>query len=177
MRQRRCAIPPTGPRVAAAGWRKWTPANAVAIGAHLVGGAGLLMANQDRAKNQSGVTANTVTKMVITGVAMASTTYSGVLGGKVARGDGQPVSGATESLADTTSAVAAAQKQLKVLQWVTPVLTAAIIVLGAQQGEQQRGGQVLAGTGRTLTRRAERTPLDLRCSRKPFVFRDAFTED
>jgi len=94
--------------------------------------------------------------MVITGVAMATTAYSGVLGGKVAHGDGQPVAGATESLADTTSAVAAAQKQLKVLQWVTPVLTAAIIVLGAHQGEQQRGGQVLAGIGRTLTRRAGR---------------------
>jgi len=94
--------------------------------------------------------------MVITGVALASTTYSGVLGGKVAHGDGQPVAGATESLADTTSAVAAAQKQLKVLQWVTPVLTAAIVVLGAQQGEQQRGGQVLALVRRTLTRRAGR---------------------
>ncbi len=144
-------------RVAAAGWAKWTPANAVAIGAHLVGGAGLLVADSDRAKNQSGVTANTVAKMVITGVAMATTAYSGVLGGKVAHGDGQPVAGATESLADdTTSEVAAAQKQLKVLQWVTPVLTAAIIVLGAHQGEQQRGGQVRAGIGRTLTRRAGR---------------------
>jgi len=143
-------------RVAAAGWAKWTPANALAIGAHLVGGAGLLVANSDRAKNQSGVTANTVAKMVITGVAMATTAYSGVLGGKVAHGDGQPAAGATESLADTTSEVAAAQKQLKVLQWVTPVLTAAIVVLGAHQGEQQRGGQVLAGIGSTLTRRAGR---------------------
>jgi len=143
-------------RVAAAGWAKWTPANAVAIGAHLVGGAGLLVANSDRAKNQSGVTANTVAKMVITGVALATTAYSGVLGGKVAQGDGQPVAGTTESLADTTSEVAAAQKQLKVLQWVTPVLTAAIVVLGTHQGEQQRGGQVLAGIGRTLTRRAGR---------------------
>ncbi len=143
-------------RVAAAGWAKWTPANAVAIGAHLVGGAGLLVANSDRAKNQSGVTANTVAKMVITGVALATTAYSGVLGGKVAQGGGQPVAGATESLADTTSEVAAAQKQLKVLQWVTPVLTAVIIVLGAHQGEQQRGGQVLGGIGRTLTRRPGR---------------------
>jgi len=31
-----------------------------------------------------------------------------------------------------------------------------IVVLGAHQGEQQRGGQVLAGIGRTLTRRAGR---------------------
>ncbi len=41
-------------RVAAAGWAKWTPANAVAIGAHLVGGAGLLVANSDRARTSPG---------------------------------------------------------------------------------------------------------------------------
>ncbi len=36
-------------RVANAGWARWTPVNAVAIGAHLIGGAGLLNANRARA--------------------------------------------------------------------------------------------------------------------------------
>ena len=45
-------------RVAAVGWAKWTPVSAAAIGAHLIGGGAILYANRDRAKHQSGVTAN-----------------------------------------------------------------------------------------------------------------------
>ena len=37
--------------------------------------------------------------------------------------------------------VARIQRRLRVLQWATPVLTGALVVLGAQQGEQQRPGQ------------------------------------
>jgi hypothetical protein len=43
---------------------------------------------------------------------------------------------------------------LRYLQWALPALTGAIVVLGAQQGEQQRPSQVLAGLGTTLARRA-----------------------
>ena len=38
----------------------------------------------------------------------------------------------------TPDDVARTQQQLRILQWATPVLTGALIVLGAQQGEQQR---------------------------------------
>ena len=40
--------------VANAGWARWTPVNMAAIGAHLVGGAGLLLANKGRVAAQSG---------------------------------------------------------------------------------------------------------------------------
>ncbi len=40
------------------------------------------------------------------------------------------------------------QQGLRVLQWATPALTGAIVVLGAQQGEQQKAGQVLTGAAR-----------------------------
>jgi hypothetical protein len=143
-------------RVAAAGWAKWAPASAAAIGAHLVGGAGLLLAHQDRVRDQAGVTANTTLKCILTGVALATTAYSGVLGAKVARGEGQPTRGGTEPALGTPTVVAQAQRQLRIVQWVTPVLTAAIIVLGAQQGEQQRPGRVLAGFGTKLARKARR---------------------
>ena len=140
-------------RVAATGWAKWAPVNAAAIGAHLVGGAAILYANRDRAKNQSGVTSNTVTKIVLTAAALGATAYSGVLGAKVATGDGHSVEGATDPSAATPDDVAAAQKQLRYLQWALPVLTGAIVVLGAQQGEQQRPSQILAGVGSTLAKR------------------------
>ena len=141
-------------RVASVGWAKWAPVNAAAIGAHLVGGGLLLYANRDRAKHQSGVTANTVTKILLTGAALGATVYSGILGAKTAQGDGHSVDGATEPSSSTPKDVAAAQQQLRYLQWTLPVLTGAIVVLGAQQGEQQRPGQVLSGVGTTLARRA-----------------------
>ena len=140
-------------KVAAVGWAKWAPVNAVAIGAHLIGGGVVLYANRGRAKNQEGVGANTVAKIILTGAALAVTAYSGALGAKVAQGDGKPVDGATEASSSTPDDVAAAQKQLRYLQWALPLLTGGIVVLGAQQGEQQRPGEVLAGVGSTLARR------------------------
>ena len=41
----------------------------------------------------------------------------------------------------TPDDVARTQQQLPILQWITPVLTGTLVVLGAQQGEQQRPGQ------------------------------------
>jgi hypothetical protein len=41
-------------RVANAAWARWTPVNLAAIGAHLVGGAGILYANRDRVGGQQG---------------------------------------------------------------------------------------------------------------------------
>jgi hypothetical protein len=139
---------------AAAGWAKWAPVNAAAIGAHLIGGGGVLWANRHRAKHQSGVTANTVAKILLTGTALGATVYSGLLGAKAGQGDGHATDGATEPSASTPDDVAAAQQQLRYLQWALPLLTGAIVALGAQQGEQQRPGQVLAGVANTLARRA-----------------------
>lgn len=141
-------------KVAAVGWGKWAPVNAVAIGAHLIGGGGILIANRDRAKHQSGVTSNTIAKIVLTGAALGTTVISGILGAKTAQGSGHVVEGATEPSASTPDDVAAAQRQLRYLQWALPVFTGAIVVLGAQQGEQQRPGQILSGLGGTLARRA-----------------------
>jgi hypothetical protein len=141
-------------RVAAVGWAKWAPISAVAIGMHLIGGGGVLYANRHRAKHQSGVTGNTVAKILLTGAALGATAYSGVLGAKTAQGDGHAADGATEPSASTPDEVAAAQHQLRYLQWALPVLTGSIVLLGAQQGEQQRPGQVLTGVANTLARRA-----------------------
>ncbi len=141
-------------RVAAAGWATWAPISAVAIGVHLVGATGVLLAHRDRRWHQPGVRANTtIAKLVLTAAAVATTAYSGVLGAKVAHGDGLGDMGATEPTLGTPPDVAAAQQQLTVLQWATPVLTAAIIVLGAQRGERHSAGQRLVGAGARLLHR------------------------
>lgn len=126
-------------RLSADGWMRWAPVNAVAIGAHLVGGAGILWVNKDRQRSQRGVGANTAVKTGVTAGALALSAYGAYLGMKIARaGDQAPAEGATEPDATTPPEVASAQRQLKVIQWATPVLTGTIVALGSQQGEMQR---------------------------------------
>jgi hypothetical protein len=117
--------------IAADGWARWAPVNAAAIGTHLAGGLGLLLANRHRVQGQKGVTANTAVKTVITGAALATTPTDG-----------------------TPDDVAAAQNRLRTLQWLTPVLALGIVILGSQQGEQQRPTEIVAGFARKLRSRA-----------------------
>ncbi|HEU5392960.1 MAG TPA: hypothetical protein VFV73_44455 [Streptosporangiaceae bacterium] len=128
--------------VAAAGWARWTPISAAAIGAHLIGGAGLLAANRDRVRAQQGAAANALIKSVLTAAAIGTTVYSGILGAKIASEAGSaPVEGGTVPSQGTPDKVAKLQQQQRVLQWITPALTGGILVLGAQQGEQQRASE------------------------------------
>ncbi len=133
-------------RVANAGWARWTPINALAIGAHLVGGAQLLRANKSRVATQQGVLANTNLKMALTAGALAATGYSRVLGKKMQKAGDVPVAGGTNPTATTPPEVAKAQKQLNALQWAIPGLTGAILASSSLHEEQQRPSQVLGGT-------------------------------
>ncbi|QNK82090.1 hypothetical protein [Nakamurella sp. PAMC28650] len=130
---------------ASAGWARWAPVNAMAIGAHAIGGIGLIAANKGRVAGQDGVAANTIIKAALTGVALASTAFSGWKGAVVAKAGQFPADGAVIPSAATPPEVATAQRQLRIAQWVTPAVTAVLIVLGAAQGEQQRPTQVLKG--------------------------------
>ncbi len=131
--------------VASAGWARWAPVSAAAIGAHLIGGIGLLAANRGRVKDQAGVDSNTAIKSLLTVAAIGTTAYSGVLGATVAKAGKVPSAGGATPSVDTPPEVASAQQKLRALQWVTPALTGMVVALGAQQGEQQRPLQVLRG--------------------------------
>jgi hypothetical protein len=133
-------------RVANAGWARWTPFNAVAIGAHLVGGAQLLKANKGRVATQQGVLANTNLKMALTAGALAATGYARVLGKKMQKAGDVPVAGGTSPSASTPPEVAKAQKQLSALQWAIPALTGAMLASSSLHEEQQRPSQVVGGT-------------------------------
>ncbi len=129
---------------AAAGWARWAPISAAAIGAHLIGGAGLLAANRDRVRAQQGAGANALIKSVLTAAAIGTTVYSGIIGAKIATEAGSaPVEGGTVPSESTPDKVAKLQQQQRVLQWITPALTGGILILGAQQGEQQRASEQL----------------------------------
>lgn len=135
-------------RVASSGWARWAPVNAAAIGAHLIGGAGMLLANRDRVRHQQGVGTDATVKLVLTGAALAATAWSGALGAQVAKGVGEPAEGGVKPGPGTSDDVAAAQQRLRVVQWVLPLLTGTLTVLGAVEGEQQKPVNQLAGLGR-----------------------------
>ena len=133
-------------RVANAGWARWTPVNALAIGAHLFGGAQLLKENKGRVTTQQGVLANTNTKMALTAAALGATAYSRVLGKKMQAAGDVPVAGGTSPSNTTPADVAKAQKQLSALQWAIPALTGGILASSALHEEQQRTTEVVKGT-------------------------------
>jgi uncharacterized membrane protein len=138
-------------RVANVGWNRWTPVNAAAIGVHLIGGVGVLYGNKGRLAAQRGVASMTVVKTALTVAARGLSAYSRVLGKKVAQQTDVPAQSATEPSTSTPPEVAAAQKQLAVLQWAVPALTGAIVVVNSFAGEQQRASEVQKGMVGRLT--------------------------
>jgi hypothetical protein len=140
-------------RVANTGWNRWTPINAAAIGAHLVGSVGQLIGNRDRIGAQEGVASMSLAKTGVTVAALGATGYSRALGRKVTKDTSVPAESGTEPATTTPDDVARAQKQLKALQWVIPALTGALVVISAFAGEQQRASNVKKGVlSRFLTR-------------------------
>jgi len=137
--------------VANAGWDAWTPVNAAAIGAHLVGSVGQLIGNKGRLTTQQGVGTMSVVKTLVTGAALGLTAYSRVLGQRVSSYQDVPASSGTEPTVITPPDVAKAQQQLKVLQWAIPAVTGALVVVTSYAGEQQRPTSVLTGVTDRLT--------------------------
>jgi len=136
--------PATG-AVANAGWDRWTPVNAAAIGVHVVGSLGQIAGNKRRLGGQQGVASMALAKTALTAAALGVTAYSRVLGKKVSEHKDVPAQDATTPAVDTPDEVAKAQAQLRALQWVVPALTGALVVVSAFAGEQQRASE--AGKG------------------------------
>lgn len=142
-------------RVANAAWARWAPVNLAAIGVHLIGATGILLANQERARKQRGVGANTLIKLMLTGAALGVSGYSGVLGARLRHEDGAPVEGGTDPSAQTPTHVARIQRQLDLCQWLIPALTGATVVSASLHGEQQRPRQQLSGVLARAVRRLD----------------------
>ena len=128
-----------------AGWDRWTPVNAGAIGVHLIGAAGLLKHDLGRMSKQQGVPAMAAAKTALTVAALGVTAYSRALGKKVSEHRAVPVADGTTPAAATPPDVAAAQKKLALLQWAVPALTGGIVAIGAFADEQYRPEEVRKG--------------------------------
>jgi hypothetical protein len=143
------ADPSEAPRLAGSGWARWAPVNAAAVGLHLVGGLVLLSANRERVRHQPGVRASSIAKTVLTVAALGTTLYSGKLGKDISSAGSVPAASGTVPNESTPGPVASAMQKQRVMQWVTPALTGAVIAVAALQGEQQRPSAVLlSGVGR-----------------------------
>ena len=125
-------------KLASIGWGKWFPVQLAAIAAHGIGGVGLIFANKSRLATQSEGRTNTVVKVIVTLAALGTSAWSGILGKQMDDLSDESVAGTTEPSSSTSGRLESVQKQQRILQWATPALTLVLIVLAAQQGEQQR---------------------------------------
>lgn len=133
-------------RLSSIGWAAWTPVQAAAVGAHLIGAVGMFAADRGRVATDREARTNAVVKTVVTAAAIGASIASGALGAKVGQSAPTPSQSATDPSAATPEDTAAALKGLKPLQWALPALTGALVVLTAQQGEQQRTASLARGT-------------------------------
>ncbi len=131
--------------VANVGWNRWTPVNAAAIGAHVLGSIGMLSTDLGRVAAQRGTGRTVALKTGLTVAALGATAYSRSLGKRVSQQTEVPAESGTDPSTRTPKQVAAAQRQLKVMQWVVPALTGALVVVSSQAGEEQRPENVLQG--------------------------------
>ena len=136
--------------VANVGWDRWTPVNAAAIGAHVLGSIGQLAGNKGRLSGQQGVASMALMKIGLTVAALGATAYSRALGKKVSSRTDVPAESGTQPSGQTPQDVAAAQKQLAMLQWAVPALTGALVVVSSYAGEQQRATEVKRGVASRL---------------------------
>ncbi|WP_433074209.1 hypothetical protein ACQP1P_26965 [Dactylosporangium sp. CA-052675] len=136
--------------VSSIGWDRWAPVNMAAIGAHLVGAAGILASERGRVFGQRGVGTMSAVKTALTAAALGATAYSRKLGKELEQAGEVPVQAVTEPAADTPASVRGVQRRQRIAQWSVPVLTGALIAVSALAGEQQKPGSVLRGVGARL---------------------------
>ncbi|HET8601086.1 MAG TPA: hypothetical protein VFL99_12225 [Segeticoccus sp.] len=132
-------------RLSSVGWGRWTPVAAAAITLNAASGLGLVLGNKSRLAVQQEARWNTVAKASLSAVAAGLSIYRGQLAKKIGRMSHEGAPGVTEPGPTTSPELARAQRHLKIYQWLTPALLGAIVVLGSQQGEQQRAVAGLLG--------------------------------
>jgi hypothetical protein len=123
-------------------WRRWSPVVTGSMAAHLVGGAGLILANRSRHRYQKGVATATTVKTVLTVTAVALTIGAAAEGYRSQERRRKLEEGGDESL---QRAQERADRLMRVVGPLIPATTGALVVLGALEGEQQRPREVVRG--------------------------------
>ena len=119
--------------VSGTGWERWGPVQGAAVGLHLLSGLAILADNSNRVAAHTPTTVAVIAKTVLTTAAVASTAAAWVYGNRLGKASGEGGHPTDPEAAER------ARQKLSWLQWTTPALTGAMLVLDAQLGEQQRG--------------------------------------
>ncbi|MFO7961308.1 MAG: hypothetical protein R6U94_10220 [Nitriliruptoraceae bacterium] len=120
-------------RVANAGWFRWAPITGASLVAHVA--SAYVLGRFVRAPGHRTVSSGRLgaLRTVLTTAAVLSTVETGVSGQRVVRGGDVPVATAVTPIAATPPAVAAAQRRLRVAQWLVPGFTGALLVVEVLQ--------------------------------------------
>lgn len=122
-------------RVANAGWFRWAPIAGTAMLTHIACSYALgrlAPAPASRPTAQAGLRR---VRTVVTLAALLATADTGLSGQRVVRGGDVPVATAVIPIAATPPPVAAAQRRLRILQWLVPSFTAVLFALEVAQRE------------------------------------------
>jgi F0F1-type ATP synthase membrane subunit c/vacuolar-type H+-ATPase subunit K len=138
-------------RIASIGWDRWTPINAAAIGAHLIGGAGMRMSERRPDDDEEGPPLKNV-KTCLTLAALAATAYSRWLGMQMERPREAQVEGVTEPARETPDEVSAAQRRQRLAQWAVPALTGTLVAVSAIAHELEKPRGLVRGVGARAAR-------------------------
>jgi hypothetical protein len=119
-------------RVADAGWFRWAPVVATAALTHVLTARALGRLGAGPRGVADAAPWRTL-RVAVTAGALVATIETGLSGQKVVRAGDVPVATAVTPIAATPDDVAAAQRRLRVAQWLVPLLTGSLWVLNAAQ--------------------------------------------
>lgn len=120
----------------------WLPVMGLSIGAHVLGGLGLIIVNRDRHRRQDAVMRTTLLKTAVTGAALVSTAYQGIVDSQLRDLEAAAVD---EPSSDRTTAEAQLRSRGRFASWATTLLTGTLIVLAAKEGELMTASEVTRG--------------------------------
>ena len=136
-------------QIADEGWRRWGPVQGAAVGLHLLSGIAILADNRRRVVAHRPTATAVVLKTALTGAAIVVSAEAYRSGAEL----GEALERADEDPAAKHRARKLTQR-MSWLQWGTPAATAAILVLDAYLGEQQRGAAGLLDRPFSLRRQS-----------------------
>lgn len=123
-------------RVANAGWFRWAPIAGASLLTHVASAYALGRLAPAASARRKGSAGLRWLRTLITVAALFSTADTGLSGQRVVRGGDVPVATAVVPIAATPPKVAAAQRRLRILQWLVPSFTAALFVFEVIQREE-----------------------------------------
>jgi len=123
-------------RLSSHGWSRWAPVNAAAVGTHLVGATGLLLADRGKLARERADRRTALLKGGLTTGALAVTVLARRRARVITEHLDNPSEGPDQPGTRSPGSFANAQDQLRVLHWAVPALTGGMLVLSAVQARR-----------------------------------------